>query len=634
MQLRTLMSNVFHAGLPLRMVFACLLMVLGLAGADEPPKAIAPASELLSPARTVPAFRQARNVAIIPIHGEVDEGGRFRESVMVASVRRRIDAAVKGGADAIVFEIDSPGGEVGAALRIGELIKECPVKNTVAWVHPRALSAGAVIALSCREIVVTDGSTFGDAMPITGRRGSDGSFHARSMDPELLKKTLPVLISSVVDSARRHNEVFGSYQRDEYLTQAIVANDVALWWVRNSSTGAEMAIDRREFELLFPGKDPEMPVRLAGIKSLQPDAPVPGAGAAPLDQPPTDELPGVPAGSAKLAMAREEAERQRAASSPMLTRPTSRPVITGADVGQWELVDRVSDGSAPATFSALDLAHYNLASNAVKGEGGRVVLQPINTDEDIKDFFGATNVRRFEKSWSEGLVVLLTHPLARGVFIAVFIVCLFVELSHPGASIPGLIAVIALFAAIAPSMMLGLASWWEVAAIVLGIGLLAIEVFVLPGFGVAGIAGLVLLFLGLLGTFIPAGSGIFPTGQREQGQLLWGLATILAALTTSGIAIYFIAKHLGTVPLLNRFVLRDAGTDDENAEWATANLAETDAPARVGSTGTAVTALRPGGKVDIGGRIIDATAESGWIERGSTVRIASVSGIRVGVELA
>lgn len=581
----------------------------------------------------VPAYRQARNVAVITIEGEIDSGGRFRESVMVASVKRRIESAVRAGADAIVFEIDSPGGEVSASLRLGELIKECPIKNTVAWIHPRALSGGAIVALSCREIVVTDASIFGDAMPVAmGRRGME------PIEPEMLKKVLPVLISSVVDSARRHNDIFGSYRRDEYLTQAIVANDVALWWVQNPTTGVEMAIDRREFQMLFPGIDPDIPARLASIKSLQPTIPAAtpttesDPAAQPQDLTPTDELPGVPAGSTKLAIAREEAQRQQAAGAPILTHPTARPLLSPADAGQWQLVDRVTDGSAPATFSALDLAHYNFAANATKSETGRVAITPINTDEDLKAFFAADHVRRLDKNWSEGLVVTLTNPLVRGLFIAIFIICLFIEMSHPGASLPGAIAIGALIFAIAPSMMLGLASWWEVGAIVAGIALLALEVFVLPGFGVPGILGLILLFAGLLGTFIPAGSGLFPSGQREQGQMLWGLASILAALLTSGIAIYFIAKHVGSFPMLNRFVLRDAGTDEESAEWAATNLAEPDAPVKVGDTGTAITPLRPAGKAEVRGQVIDVTAESGWLERGATIKVVSVASLRIGVE--
>lgn len=632
----------------LRALLAGLAAVLILAGAARPQPASTPQAEGAAPTTPqpapVPAYRQARNVAIITIQGEIDGGGRFRESVMVASVRRRIAAAVKGGADAIVFEIDSPGGEVDAALRLAELIKDCPIKNTVAWIHPRALSGGAIVALSCREIIITDGSNFGDAMPVRIRQGPDGAYSLQRVDPEMLKKVLPVLISSVVDSARRHNETFGAYRRDEYLTQALVANDVPLWWVRNPSTGIEMAIDRREFELLFPDTDPNLPVRLAGIKSLQntPPEPAPPVPTPPqpshleqgADRTPTAELPGAPAGSEKLATVRDEALRQQAAGSPILTRPTSRPVLTAADAGQWELVDRVTDGTAPATLSALDLAHYNFASNTTRGADGRSAINPINNDDDLKAYFGAQNIRRFDKNWSEGFVVLLTHPLVRGVFIAVFIVCLFIEMSHPGASLPGLIAVLALIMALAPSMIAGLASWWEVAAILGGVALLAIEVCVLPGFGVAGILGLILLFAGLLGTFIPAGNGIFPTGKHEQSQLLWGLASLLAATLTSGIAIYFIAKHLGSVPLLNRFVLRDAGTDEESAEWAATNLAEPDAPAKVGDTATAVTDLRPGGKIDVLGQVVDATAESGWIERGTRVKVVSVSGFRIGVEPA
>ena len=594
----------------------------------EPPAAAPAVSPAPSPilVPTVPAYRQARNVAIITIKGEIDAGGRFGNSIMVASVRRRIATAVKSGADAIVFEIDSPGGEVGATLRIAEIIKECPVKNTVAWVRPQALSGGAFIALSCREIIVGDAASFGDAMPVDFGRGG-----MKSIDPELLKKVLPVLISSVVDSTRRHNDALGAYVRDEYLTQAIVANDVSLWWVRNSATGQEMAIDQREFEMLFPGVDSNTPTRLASIKSLSPSStampPRPTESLAP-----TDSLPGAPAGSEKLAIARREAEAQQALGSPVLSRATARPVLTPADVGKWTLIDRVTDGSAPATFSALDMAHYNLIANGEKGADGRVVIRAVKNDSDVKAFFGAEHVRRLDSSWSEGLVGFLANPLVRGLFIAAFIICLFVEISHPGASLPGVLAVGALIMAIAPSMMMGMASWWEVGAIAAGVLLLGIEVFVLPGFGVPGILGLILLFAGLLGTFLPAGSSLFPKDSEDQSRVLWAIASILAAVLTSGIAIYFIARHLRTVPILNRFVLRDPGTDEASMEWASTNMVDQDAPARVGEVGVALTPMKPGGKVEIDGRVVDAVAEIGWITRGQRVKVVSVSGMRVGVE--
>ncbi|MFY7896615.1 MAG: hypothetical protein ACOVP8_10310, partial [Phycisphaerales bacterium] len=97
--------------------------------------ATAPASPLTNPAAmAVPAHRKAANVAIITLKGEIDGGGRFGSSVMATSVQRRIATATRAGADAIIFEIDSPRGELNATLKIAQLIKDSPVPNTIAWV--------------------------------------------------------------------------------------------------------------------------------------------------------------------------------------------------------------------------------------------------------------------------------------------------------------------------------------------------------------------------------------------------------------------------------------------------------------------------------------------------------------------
>jgi membrane-bound ClpP family serine protease len=594
------------------------------APAGERPAHPAP-TQTAPPAFTPPAYRLAKNVAVITIRGEIDAGGRTSESVMVQSVKRRIDTAVRSGADAIVFEIDSPGGEVGATLRITRLIKECPIKNTVAWVHPQALSGGAIIALSCREIVVGESVTFGDAMPI--EFGPHGPSSIR--DPEMLRKLLPPLIADVVESARRHNEAMGSYRRDEFLSQAIIANDVELWWARNTTSGVEMAIDRREFELLFPGANTQGPTQLPRLPG-SPSAPVRAESLE--GRPPTDELPGVPSGSSRLAVAREGAESASSAGSYALAVPTMRPTITNDDAGKWELLGKILDGSAPATFTSTELARYNIAANAVKGADGRVALQPIASDEDLRAFFDARHVRRLESNWSEGLVLILTSNWVRGLLIAIFLVSLFIEMSHPGATIPGVVSVLALVALVAPPALIGMASWWEIGAILIGIVLLVVEAFFLPGFGVPGVLGLALLFAGLMGTFLPAGSGLFPSGERDQARMLWGLTTIVGAITISGIAMYFLAKHLGSMPVLNRFVLRDPSTDEDNSAFITAQ-GEDLAPAKVGERGVALTPLRPSGRVEIDGRVIDASAEVGYISPGQRVRIVTVDGIRVGVEI-
>lgn len=566
---------------------------------------------------SVPLQRQARNVAIISVKGEIDAGGRQRRSIMAASVRRRIDLAVRSGADALVIEIDTPGGEVNAVIGICEAIKKSGIRNTIAWVNPQALSGGAIIALACREIVTNDPATMGDAMPI-----AFSPMGAASIDmAELKAKVLPPLITEVMDSTNRNNAEAGSYIRDKYLSMAIVANDVELWWVRNNETGIEVAIDRREFQMLFPGQDPGGDTRLARIPGSKPvQAPL-------IDPSGTPTSPaGDPAGSEKLSgVASDLVKRAVVADNSM------RPLFSPADAGKWTLVTKVLDGTAAATFSAADLYFFNFSSNpTVTGPNGTTIA-PIRTDEDIRILLGASNIRRLDKSWSEGLVAFLTSTWVRGLLIACLLVCIFVELTHPGIFLPGIVALIAFLLLVLPAGLIGLANWWEVGAMTVGIALLAVELLVLPGFGVAGISGALLLFVGLVGTFIPAGQGLFPDSPRQQSDLLRGMVVTLVATATAILGVWLIFRNLKSVPVLNRFVLRDAMDDAEDLAVMMGH-GDDSPPVKVGEVGTAQTVLRPSGRAFFGDQLIDVVADFGYIPAGAKVRVVSATTSRVGVE--
>lgn len=566
-----------------------------------------------APAPTAAASRQANNVAIITIHGEIDSKG-----VMAESVRRRIRTAERAGADAIVFDINTPGGEVLSVLAICKAIRASSVKNTIAWVNTDAYSGGAIVAMACREIVVNDPASFGDAMPISGT-----PMGAMAIPDELLKKMLPPLVEEILTSTRRHNEYVGAYVRDEYLMLSVVANDVELWWVRDKVTGTRVAIDRREFEELFPNT-PQGAPRLGGAPGTNPP---PDYNTVAPDTIPGQGPVNVPAGSQKLAMVIARAEQNQAL-------PSARPVINPNERDRWELLGKISDGTSAATFSAPDLFYYAIASNPTAvNDKGRVVMTPITSDADIAAFLGSKYMVRLGSNWSEGLVLFLTHIVVRGLIIAVFLMALFVEMTHPGATFPGLIAVFALIALIAPPMLIGMASWWEVAAILLGIALLGIEIFALPGFGLIGGLGLVLLMGGLIATFIPAGHGLFPDSPREQSNLMWAAVTILLAGGTAGVGMYFFARHFGSIPILNKLILKDPGTEVEEESFLAAMAAVDDGPlARVGETGVAITPLRPSGRVQVGEQMLDAVAAFGFIPAGAPVRVVEVSQFRIAVE--
>ena len=109
--------------------------------------------------RAVPAGRKADKVAIIPVHGPID-------GVTLVSLERRLAEASEQGADAVVLELDTPGGSLDATFQILELIRTEAPPNTIAWIRPKAFSAGTIIALATREIVTTPTGVFGDAAPI------------------------------------------------------------------------------------------------------------------------------------------------------------------------------------------------------------------------------------------------------------------------------------------------------------------------------------------------------------------------------------------------------------------------------------------------------------------------------------
>ncbi|GJQ31089.1 MAG: hypothetical protein HBSAPP03_29730 [Phycisphaerae bacterium] len=587
-----------------RIVAWCVLALIASASLWRPAAAQAPASGV-----AIPKDRQATNVAVITIHGEIDS-----EGVMARSVQRRIALAERAGANALVFDINTPGGSVDAVLKICTAIKRSTIGNTIAWINPDAYSGGAIIALACRRIVVNDPSSFGDAKPIAG--GPLGLPVGGVVPPEMLKKILPPLLAEVVDSARRHNQFFGTYEWDEYLVQAFVADDVELWLARHPGTGLRVCIDRSEFEMLFPGQPTGGPTRVVGI---------PGAERQPT--PPTNIAPGTatpaPEGSTKIGMVATDVESRQVVS-------TQRPRFSRADAGHWELLEKVCDGTAPVTLKAADMMALGLAAN--DAPSGATGFTPIRSDADLLAYVQGTNLIRLDQSWSEGLVLVLTHWTVRALLIVVFLVALFVEMTHAGAIVPGAIALVALAGLIAPPMLIGMAGWWALAAILLGIVLLMLEVFVFPGFGVAGVLGLVLLFVGLVGTFLPRGEGFFPGTGEGGSSALHGATVVLLSMFTAGVGMFFIAKHLKSLPVLGRLVLTDPGTTEESEGFLTEAMATPDTGIPVGAEGVALTPMRPAGRVEIGERVVDAVAEFGFIDAGAKVRVVRRDGFSMGVE--
>lgn len=619
----------------LALIAACLLVwtqALAQTAGDQGDNTRAAA-----PAQSVPAYRQANKVVVITMEGGID-------SITALSIARRIQLAEQGGADAIVLEINSPGGEVGAVLEITNAIKGSSIANTVAWINPDAYSGGAIAALACREIVTSAPASMGDAFPVTlapgGANQTPGTL--RGLTPAERTKILPVLMADVTDSARRAGW-------DEYMVQAIIIDGIELWWVEDTRTGQRLAVNEEEFRMLFG----RAPVRgkplLAGVTGgvstappvLRPDrtdTPTPEPDTTTNDpqdpeqdpeQDPAQPAPGLanqpsqPDDGARAFKPADESLRdvQREFESPeraadlRIERQSQRPTLTPADEGFFQDLGYLCDGTSAIVMREDQMREFGFAN------------QIIRTDEELKAYFGATELIRVNQSWSEGFVRFMTGMVVRGVLIVVMLIALFLEMVSPGLTIPGAIAALCLVLLLAPPALVGMAGWWEIVAILLGIGLIAIEILIIPGFGVFGVLGIVALFGGLLGTFIPAGGTL--ADPAMQADLARGAAVLILAGITAGIGMYLIGRNFDRIPIFDKLILSDDPSEEQSDIEVFYAAAATDAGIELGMTGSAHTILRPSGQAEIQGKLIDVVADLGFIEAGTPVRVVKVEGIRV-----
>ncbi|MEL6498505.1 MAG: NfeD family protein [Planctomycetota bacterium] len=588
----------------LRLVSATLAL-LALAASSIPQ----PDGRTQTALQAVPAARQADRVAVITIEGEIN-------AVTASSVQRRMTQAIDGGAQALVFDIDTPGGEIGAVLEICAAIKSSAVPNTVAWVNPQAYSGGAIIALACREIVASEAASMGDALPIAiGLGGAEAATQG-----ELRKKIVPPVLAEVVASARERGW-------DEFIVQAIVIDGVELWWIEEAEpadgTARRLAVNEAEFRMLFPGMEP--PRGSPIIVSAKPGG---GDETAASDddesqaasEDPSAFKPASPTLRDLSPALSGESDAESAQDLDMLAAPSERPVFTDADAGAWTLSGYLTNGSGPIVMKTSELTRFGFSSAVIR------------SDEELRAFFGAQELVRIDRSWSESAVRVLSRFWVRGLLIVVFLVAMFVEMSSPGLILPGLTAIGALVLLMAPAWMLGLAGWWEIVAIGAGIACIFAELIVLPGFGVFGIAGLVLLFAGLVGSFLGPGPGVF--SADGQGDLVRALVTVILALVTSGVGIGVIVKQFGKLPVLGRLVLDASRMDDEEAGDALISAMDDpqDLTALIGNEGSAHTPLLPSGKVELDDDLYEAKSGLGAIDAGARVVVVGVEGWQLVVE--
>jgi membrane-bound serine protease (ClpP class) len=214
--------------------------------------------------------------------------------------------------------------------------------------------------------------------------------------------------------------------------------------------------------------------------------------------------------------------------------------------------------------------------------------------------------------WISALSVLL---LAGGLL------CLYLEYKTPGFGLPGIAGILLLGLWFWGHHVAGLAGLEEIALFIIGVTLLTVEVLFIPGFGFIGVAGIALIFLSLLLGMIERipGAPLLPSFR----DLRPPLAELVGAFAICGVAGWFLARYLPKTNALHHLILETATarTDGFAAAPEDAGL--------VGLRGTAQTALRPAGIGLFGDRRLDVVTEGEFVEAGAPIVVQQVAGARI-----
>ena len=224
-------------------------------------------------------------------------------------------------------------------------------------------------------------------------------------------------------------------------------------------------------------------------------------------------------------------------------------------------------------------------------------------------------IRRVDPSFADEIVIFFTNPIISSLLLSLGMLGLFIEIRSPGFGLPGLVGVICLGLFFGGHMLSQVEAQYALLAFVLGIGLLVIEAFVIPGFGVAGIAG--------IGCIVYSVFFIFENAyQTEQAIFFLGVSMLI---TTA--LLVFAAYLLPKTQAWQHLVLQTEIGSDKGFHSAAEDYSE-----HLGQTGVALTALRPAGTAMIENKRLDVVSVGDFIDADMPVRIVGVEGSKVIVE--
>lgn len=290
------------------------------------------------------------------------------------------------------------------------------------------------------------------------------------------------------------------------------------------------------------------------------------------------------------------------------------PKIAEAMVDENIEVEGISTKGSVITFSVSEAIEHGFCEAQVRSIDDIIQRQHI---EDYETIY-------YTSSTVEQIIAFFLNPAVSGFLILIIFAGIYFEVQTPGVGFPLAASIVAVTLYFIPYYLTGLAENWEIFVFILGIVLLALELFVIPGFGVFGILGIICILTGLTLGMIP--NDVFDFTFVPTGELFIALITVVLSAIIAVFLIFTLAPKVNQWKAFSRIALADTQLKKEGytSFWYSEEL--------MGKEGVAHTRLMPSGKVIIEDEIYDAHSRGEFIDRGEKVKVISTEGTSLRVK--
>jgi membrane-bound ClpP family serine protease len=285
----------------------------------------------------------------------------------------------------------------------------------------------------------------------------------------------------------------------------------------------------------------------------------------------------------------------------------------------WVIDSMVKNKGEVLRLTASKAADLRIAKTIDSKDVGEVFAQ-----------FGveAKDVRSSESSWLDNFAAFLKRPEVSILLVIIGIAGMVLEMKAPGLIIPGVVAAVCFILFFwAQTQFGGQLIYLAIMLFLLGLALIGIEIFLIPGFGVTGVCGILLVLAGL----VLAGLDRAPETSGDWADLVRSILTYALTMAGAVVLAFVLSRYLPKIPYANRLMLVPPEDRPEVEDLPALPGVEV-AVSLLGQVGTATSMLRPAGTAKFGDRYADVVTEGDFFPPGTAIQVVEVEGTRIVVK--